>query len=326
MLLVTGGAGYIGSVAAELLLDSGEDVVVVDNLSRGHRVAVPARATFIHGDILDRGLLDRLFRDYSIDTVLHFAAFAEVGESWREPAQYFHNNVVGSHGLLQTMVECGVPRFVFSSSAAVYGTPDKVPITEETPTRPLNPYGLSKRMVEDMLPWYAEAYGLQYISLRYFNAGGATAAHGEDHEPESHLIPRTLLAALGKAESITVYGADYPTADGTCIRDYVHVEDLADAHIRAVKYLREGGHSDVFNLGNAAGSSVLEVIEMVRRVTGKDIPLIHAERRPGDPARLVASSEKAERVLGWKARKPELEVIVRDAWRWRQAHPTGYAR
>ncbi|HPJ98639.1 MAG TPA: UDP-glucose 4-epimerase GalE [Candidatus Hydrogenedentes bacterium] len=323
-LLVTGGAGYIGSVATELLLSAGERVVVLDNLSRGHRGAVAPEATFIEGDIRDRALLDSLFNQHEIDTIMHFAAFALVGESVEKPALYFENNVNGSHRLLNAAVDAGVKRFIFSSTCATYGFPDRVPLTEDLPTRPINPYGLSKRMVEEILEWYATAYDFQYVALRYFNACGATESHGEDHAPETHLIPNIFRAITGEGGPLQVFGDDYNTPDGTCIRDYVHVTDLIDAHIRSVNYLREGGASDYFNLGTETGNSVLEVIRAVERVTGVTVPYTIAPRRAGDADRLVASSAKAREVLRWQPAKRDIELVVSDAWRWHQAHPRGY--
>ena len=323
-VLVTGGAGYIGSVAVERLLAEGEQVVVLDSLVTGHRDAVSKGATFIHGDILDRELVRHALAQHDVDAVMHFAAFIEVAESCANPRKYFQNNTAGAMNVLDTMLEVGVDRFILSSTAAVYGNPDRVPITEEAPARPINPYGLSKRMVEQVLEWYARAHGLRYVSLRCFNASGATKEHGEAHNPETHLIPNVLLAAEGKKE-IVVYGNDWNTPDGTCIRDYIHVADLADAHLLAMRHLRNGGGSDCFNLGNGEGCSVLEVVEAVKRVTGRDVPLEFGERRAGDPQRLVASSDKARRVLGWQPARGDIDTIVRDAWNWRQAHPAGYA-
>lgn len=324
-VLVTGGAGYIGSVTAERLLESGERVVVVDDLSTGHRRAIPDEAVFIEGNVLDAAVLADAFSREPIDAVLHFAAFSRVSESCADPAKYFRNNVTGSHALMDAARNAGVPAFVLSSTAAVYGNPDTVPIVEEAPCRPLNPYGLSKRMVEQMLDWYDRAYGLRYVSLRYFNAAGASEDRGEDHVPETHLIPNVLCAAAGRRDHVTVFGRDYPTPDGTCIRDYIHVEDLADAHVAAVRYLRTGGPSTILNLGTETGVSVLGVIESVRRVTGKDFEVRQERRRAGDADRLVASSEKARRVLDWMPVKSDIDSIVRDAWAWRQRYPNGYA-
>jgi UDP-glucose 4-epimerase len=323
-VLVTGGAGYIGSVATEQLLAAGEQVVVLDNLVTGHRAAVPSGAVFVEGSILDEIVLAKLFAGHDIDTVMHFAAFSLVGESVREPARYFENNVVGAHYVLKAMQAAGVRQFILSSTAAVYGDPERVPITEDMPARPLNPYGLSKRMIEEMLHWYDAAHGMRYVSLRYFNACGASARYGEDHHPETHLIPNVLRAAEGALEHVQVFGQDYATADGTCVRDYIHIEDLADAHLRAMQYLRADGASSIVNLGNSIGNSVLEVIDAVRRVTGRDVPVVMAARRPGDADRLVASADKARQLLRWQPQKSAIDIIVADAWAWRQAHPDGY--
>ncbi|MCX5769124.1 MAG: UDP-glucose 4-epimerase GalE [Candidatus Hydrogenedentes bacterium] len=323
-VLVTGGAGYIGSVAVERLLAEGEQVVVLDSLATGHRAAVSKAATFIQGDILDRELVRHVLAQHDVDTVMHFAAFIEVKESCENPRKYFQNNTAGAMNLLDTMLDAGVDKFIFSSTAAVYGNPGSTPITEDAPTRPINPYGLSKRMVEQILEWYACAHGLRYVALRYFNASGATIEHGEAHHPETHLIPNVLLAAEGKKD-IVVYGKDWNTPDGTCIRDYIHVLDLAGAHLLAMRHLRNGGGSDCFNLGNGEGYSVLEVVEAVKRVTGRNVPLTMGGRRAGDPERLVASSEKARRVLQWQPTRGDIDTIVRDAWNWRQIHPAGYA-
>ena len=324
-VLVTGGAGYIGSVAVERLVEAGEDVVVLDNLKTGYRGALAAQAAFVEGDILDRAALGRLFDQFDIDTVMHFAAFIVVSESCADPGKYFHNNVAGALAVLDAMAAGGVGRFILSSTAAVYGDPEAVPITEDMPTRPKNPYGLSKHMIEQALDWYERAHGLRSVRLRYFNAAGATAIHGEAHVPETHLIPNVLMAADGEREHVTVYGNDYDTPDGTCIRDYVHVVDLADAHLLAMGYLREGGASETVNLGNSVGHSVLEVIQAVERVAGCAVPVVHGQRRAGDAARLVAASGKARRVLGWRPKRDAIDMIVRDAWSWRKAHPHGYA-
>jgi UDP-glucose 4-epimerase len=323
-VLVTGGAGYVGSVAVEQLAEAGESVVVLDSFVKGHRAAIDSRAVIVEGDIHDNALLKRIFSEHEIVAVMHFAAFIEVGESTENPLKYFDNNVAGAHNVLKAMLESGVSRFVFSSTAAVYGNPDAVPITEDAPGRPINPYGISKWMVEQMLQWYSASMGLHYAALRYFNACGASERYGEDHDPESHLIPNILKAAAGEREAIQVFGKDYPTADGTCVRDYIHVKDIADAHIRALGYLRGGGESLAANLGSTVGNTVLEVIETVKRVTERDFPVEFAPRRAGDSERLVASAEKARTVLGWEARHSDIETIVRDAWRWKCAHPNGY--
>ncbi|MCP4644671.1 MAG: UDP-glucose 4-epimerase GalE, partial [bacterium] len=319
-----GGAGYIGSVVVEQLLAANEEVVVYDNLYAGHRAAVDPRATFIEGDLLDGPLLLQVLKEQNIETVMHFAAHALVGESVTNPQKYFENNVEGSHSLMKRMVEAGVPRLVFSSTCATYGYPESVPMTEALPTNPINPYGLSKLMIEQMLQWYTRAYDFRYVALRYFNACGATKLHGEAHDPETHLIPNVFLAAEGLRDHLTIFGNDYDTPDGTCVRDYIHVEDLSDAHLRAKDYLRDGGASDFINLGTETGNSVLEVMQSVERVTGKEVPHVLSDRRPGDPDRLVASADKARTVLGWEAKKCDIDLIVRDAWDWRQAHPNGY--
>lgn len=325
-VLVTGGAGYIGSVVTERLLAAGEAVVVYDNFSTGYRDALAPGAVPVEGDIQNGATLARVFADHPIDTVMHFAAFISVGESCAEPRKYFRNNTVGALTVLDAMADAGIPHFILSSTAAVYGDPDAVPITEEMPTRPKNPYGLSKRFVERILEWYGHAYGMRSVALRYFNASGASETFGESHRPESHLIPNILRAADGALEQVVVFGRDYATPDGTCVRDYIHVVDLADAHMAAMRYLRAGGTTDVFNLGNAVGHSVLEVIASVERVMGRKVPVVYGARRPGDADRLVASSEKACRVLGWAPSRGDIDTIVRDAWTWHQAHPKGYAR
>ena len=324
-VLVTGGAGYIGSVAVEQLMAAGEHVVVLDNLATGHRDAVASEAVFVEGDILDGALVQRLLTEHGVDTVMHFAAFSVVGESCKNPRKYFENNVTGALSVLGAMVKTGAKYFILSSTAAVYGDPEAVPITEDMPTRPLNPYGLSKRMIEQALAWYDEAYGLRSVSLRYFNAAGATEAHGEDHDPETHLIPNVLMAADGTRENIAVFGKDYPTPDGTCIRDYIHIADLAEAHHLAMRHLRADGATEIINLGNSTGHSVLEVIEAVKRITGRDVPAVCGDRRLGDAERLIAASDKARRVLSWAPTRGDIDLIVRDAWNWRQAHPCGYA-
>ncbi|MEA3365159.1 MAG: UDP-glucose 4-epimerase GalE [Candidatus Hydrogenedentes bacterium] len=323
-VLVTGGAGYIGSVATEMLLETGEDVIVLDNLSRGHRAAVEPAAEFIKGDTRDRTLLEGLFTRHDIDTIMHFAAFALVSESVQQPAIYFDNNVSGSRTLLDAALGGGVKHFIFSSTCATYGFPERVPITEDLPANPINPYGLSKRMVEQILEWYAKTYDFRYVALRYFNACGGTEKHGEHHDPETHLIPNVFNAILGDGDPLKVFGDDYDTPDGTCIRDYVHVVDLIDAHIKAANYLRNGGSSDCFNLGTETGNSVLEVIRTVEAVTNRRVPYEIAGRRPGDADKLVASSAKARDRLGWQPAKRDIRVVVEDAWRWHQAHPNGY--
>lgn len=323
-LLVTGGAGYIGSVTAQLLLRSGYRVLVLDSLETGRRQAVPAETTFIQGDLRDAGLLDAVMRDEPIDAVVHFAAYSQVGESVRNPDRYFNNNVHGGHTLLNAMRDHGVGRIVFSSTAAVYGNPEQVPIIEQSRTAPVNAYGRSKLAFEYLLHSYEEAYGIRHAVLRYFNACGATETHGEDHDPETHLIPLTLQVALGQREAISIFGTDYDTPDGTCIRDYIHVADLADAHRRALERITR--QSLTCNLGNGRGFSVREVIETCRTVTGHEIPAVACDRRPGDPARLTASAKAAEEQLGWRPQHRELRDIIESAWQWHQAHPNGYGR
>ena len=323
-VLVVGGAGYIGSVAVERLLESGESVVVYDNFSTGNRGALSEGAALVEGDIQDTVRLIEALQTHAVDTVMHFAAYIEVGESVVNPIKYFENNLLGAHSVLTAMHEAQVRRFIFSSTAAVYGMPETVPITEEATIGPINPYGLSKRMVEEMLEWHGKAYGLNHVILRYFNACGASQTHGEAHDPESHLIPNILFAASGKRDKIMIFGDDYDTPDGTCVRDYIHVEDLADAHIKAMEYLRGGKESLTVNLGNSIGNSVLEVIETVKAVTGKDFSVERHDRRPGDADKLVASSEKAQRILGWTPKKGDIHTIVEDAWHFMQTHPNGY--
>jgi UDP-glucose 4-epimerase len=323
-ILVTGGAGYIGSVVASQLLAKGYEVVVCDNLSHGSKKAVPVGAKLIVADTADRAALDHIFQEERIDGVMHFAAFIEAGESMQTPEKYFRNNTVNSLTLLEAMLAHKVQRLVFSSTAALYGTPDRTPIEEADQLRPTNAYGESKLLVEQMLAWFHRIHGLRYACLRYFNAAGAAGELGEDHVPESHLIPITLQVALGKREYVSIFGTDYPSPDGTCIRDYVHVSDLATAHILVLDALRERGKL-IYNLGTGRGFSVREVIETVRRVTGHAIPAREVARRPGDPAVLVAASESIKRDLRWQPQFPELESIVRSAWEWRRKHPEGYA-
>ena len=322
-VLVTGGAGYIGSVVAAQLLERGYEVIVYDNLSRGRRAAVPAGAALVVDDIGNREGLDRVLRTQPVDAVMHFAAFIEAGESMREPTRFFRNNTANTLTLLEAVLTHKVGRFVFSSTAAVYGTPERTPIEEDAPLRPTNVYGESKLLVERMLDWLHRIHGLRYANLRYFNASGGTADQGEDHRPESHLIPLALQVVLGQREHIAIYGTDYPTADGTCVRDYIHVADLARAHLLVLERLKSADRL-VYNLGNGRGFTVREVIEAVRRVTGHPVPALEADRRPGDPAVLVASSDKIKRELNWSAQIPDLEAIVQSAWAWRRAHPDGY--
>jgi UDP-glucose 4-epimerase len=323
-VLVTGGAGYIGSVVASQLVVKGYDVIVCDNLSHGRKEAVSSGAKLIVADTADRAALDRIFQEHRIDAVMHFAAFIEAGESMQVPEKYFRNNTVNSLTLLEAMLAHKVQRLVFSSTAALYGTPDRTPIEETDPLRPTNAYGESKLLVEQMLAWFHRIHGLRYACLRYFNAAGAAGDLGEDHVPESHLIPLTLQVALGKRKYVSIFGTDYPTPDGTCVRDYIHVSDLASAHILVLDALRESGKL-IYNLGTGRGFSVREVIETVRHVTGHPIPAREVARRPGDPAVLVAGSERIKSDLQWKPQFPELESIVRSAWEWRRKHPDGYA-
>ncbi len=325
-ILVTGGAGYIGSHAVYQLIDRGNDVVVIDNLQTGHRKAVHPEAKFYEGDLRDRDFMQEVFSKEKIEGVIHFAANSLVGESMEKPLKYYDNNVYGTQVLLETMVAFDVPYIVFSSTAATYGEPEKVPITEDMPTNPTNTYGETKLAMEKMMKWCETAYGIRFVSLRYFNVAGArqTGEIGEDHNPETHLIPVVLKTALGKREKIVIFGDDYPTADGTCIRDYIHVEDLIDAHILAFDYLKDGGKSDIFNLGSSQGFSVKEIVDMARKVTGKEIPAEIGPRRPGDPSVLIASSEKAKKVLGWNPVRTNIEQIITDAWNWHRNHPDGY--
>ena len=315
-ILVTGGAGYIGGTVARRLLAEGHEVTVLDNLSHSRRPMVPVGVDFVEADVADRGPLEAVLKS-GIDGVLHFAAFIEAGESMAKPEVYFRNNSAATLSLLEAMLHTGVRRLVFSSTAAVYGEPESTPIREDAPLRPTNAYGESKLVVEKMLAWMYRVHGFPYASLRYFNVAGATGNWGEAHEPETHLIPLVLDVALGRRDKIRIYGDDYPTTDGTCIRDYIHVEDLAEAHLLALKALGQGGQY-IYNLGNGAGFSVLEVIESVRRVTGHPIPAEIVPRRPGDPAVLIASSEKIGRELGWKPRHTQLDSIVASAWEWHQ--------
>jgi UDP-glucose 4-epimerase len=322
-VLVTGGAGYIGGVVVSQLLERGYQVIVYDNLSKGRLASVPPNAKFVQGDVADRAALDRLFQENVIDAVMHFAAFIEAGESMQVPEKYFRNNTANTLTLLEAMIAHKISRFVFSSTAALFGTPERTPIEERDKLQPTNTYGASKLLVEQMLAWFHLIHGFRYASLRYFNAAGAAGKQGEDHHPESHLIPLTLQVALGQRESISIFGTDYPTPDGTCIRDYIHVSDLASAHLLVLDELKRKDKL-IYNLGNGRGFSVREVIETVRRVTGHPIPVKEAARRPGDPAILVASSEKIRRELNWTPRYSDLEAIVRSAWDWRRVHPHGY--
>ena len=322
-VMVTGGAGYIGSVVTEELLRDGHDVTVYDNLHKGHRQAVVAPAQFVHADLADKTRLRETLAAHRIEAVIHMAADSLVGESCGHPAKYYQNNVIAGLNLLESMREAAVNRIVFSSTAATYGEPEKQPIEESDPNRPTNPYGESKLAFERALRWYDEAYGLRYASLRYFNAAGASKRCGEDHDPESHLIPIALQVAAGKRPFIQVYGDDYPTADGTCVRDYIHVIDLARAHILALGALDKG--SRVYNLGcGGGGYSVSEVLQAASEVTGKEIKATVGPRRAGDPSVLIASSEKIRRELGWNPQFQDLRVIIESAWKWMQSHPSGY--
>jgi UDP-glucose 4-epimerase len=322
-VLVTGGAGYIGSAVTSQLLKKGSEVIVFDNLSNGHKAAVPSPAKLIVGETSDRAVLDQVFEKYRIDAVIHLAASIEAGESMKFPEQYFRNNTANSLNLLEAVLAHKVTRFVFSSTAALFGTPDRTPIEETDPLHPTNTYGESKLLVERMLDWFHRIHGLRYACLRYFNAAGATLDQGEDHHPESHLIPLILQVALGKRKSISIFGTDYATPDGTCVRDYIHLSDLASAHLLVLDALRKKDKL-IYNLGNGKGFSVREVIETARRVTGHRIPVREVARRPGDPAILVASSEKIKRELNWQPQYANLEDIVRSAWDWFRAHPSGY--
>ena len=325
-ILVLGGAGYIGSHTVYELIDAGRDVVVADNLQTGFRAAVHPKARFYQLDIRDRGALDTLFQAEKIEGVIHFAASSQVGESMSDPLKYYDNNLYGTMVLLGAMVAHGVDKIVFSSTAATYGEPERIPILESDRTLPTNCYGQTKLSMEQMMGWVSRAHGLHYVALRYFNACGAhpSGAIGEAHNPETHLIPIILQVPLGQRAAVSVFGDDYPTQDGTCVRDYIHVTDLAQAHILALDYLLEGGANDVFNLGNGVGFTVREVIDVARRVTGHPIPAETAPRRAGDPAQLVASSDKAKSVLGWAPRYDDLETIVSTAWAWHRQHPHGF--
>ncbi len=325
-ILVLGGAGYIGSHAVDQLVNKGYEVVVVDNLLTGHEQAIHPRAVFYKGDVRDKEFLTTVFDNEDIDGVMHFAASSLVGESVEKPLMYFNNNVYGMQILLEVMREHDVKHIVFSSTAATYGEPTESPITEQTPTNPKNPYGESKLAMEKMMKWCDGAYGMKYVALRYFNVAGAKrdASIGEDHTPESHLVPIILQVALGQRESLAIFGDDYATPDGTCIRDYVHVEDLIAAHILALEYLKAGNDSNVFNLGSNNGYSVKEMLDAAREVTGKEIAAKVAPRRAGDPASLVASSEKAKTVLGWEPEYTDDKKIIETAWNWHVSHPNGY--
>ncbi len=320
-VLVTGGAGYIGSITTKALLDAGHKVCIFDSLELGHRAAIDPRAELLVGDLRQENDIDRAMAGAAPDAVMHFAAYALVGESCQQPEKYFRNNVQGGLNLVEAMRRHKVPRIIFSSTCATYGQPEKLPITENTPQQPTNPYGQSKLMLEEILRWYGEIHDLSHISLRYFNACGASGDLGEDHQPESHLIPNVLKVALGESEQVSIFGNDYNTPDGTCIRDYIHVEDLAAAHLAALT----SGYSGALNLGTGRGFSVLEIVEAARKVTGLDIPARFEPRRPGDPAELVADPSLAAEVLGWHAAYTDPAAIIATAWQWHQRFPRGYA-
>ena len=319
-ILVVGGAGYIGSICSELLLDEGYEVAVFDNLSEGHRRAVDERAEFIEGDLADRGQIEVTLRETKADAVMHFAASASVGESMQNPSKYFINNVANGVNLLDAMVATGVKRLVFSSTCATFGPPERIPIDETLPQRPINPYGESKLAFERILRWYDEIHGLRFVALRYFNAAGASEKLGEDHGLEAHLIPNVLRVALGQRSHVEIYGTDYDTPDGTCIRDYIHILDLSQAHILALTAEK----SEFYNIGTGGGSSVREVIDTCRKITGHEIPVVEKPRRAGDPPRLIAASAKIKRELGWQPRFQDLQSIVESAWKWHQKFPHGY--
>src|SRR6266508_4938869 len=323
-ILVTGGAGYIGSATAEALLHAGHSVTVYDSLVTGHRAAVPEAARFIHADLADTGALSKVFQDQTFDAVIHFAAFIEAGESMIDPGKFFRNNFINSLNLMELTISFGVKRFVFSSTAAVYQSNDE-PLSEDSPIEPTNVYGQTKLMTEQALDWYRQIHGLHFAALRYFNACGAVPGRGEAHQPESHLIPRVLQIALDQVKSATIYGTDYPTPDGTCIRDYIHIADLVSAHLLA---LSARGDSDklIYNLGSGKGYSVREVINTAREVTGHAIPAIESPRRPGDSARLVASSQKICQELGWNPAHDNLKEMIASAWEWHKSHPKGYEK
>lgn len=325
-ILVLGGAGYIGSHTVIELIDSGSDIVIIDNLETGHMEAVHPKARFYKGDIRDRAFLDSVFEKEEIEAVIHFAANSLVGESMVNPLKYYDNNLCGTKVLLESMLSHDIKKIVFSSTAATYGEPERIPILETDKTEPTNTYGETKLSMEKMFKWTDKAHGLKYVSLRYFNACGAheSGKIGEAHNPETHLIPLILQVPLGKREAINVFGSDYDTKDGTCVRDYIHVTDLAQAHILAVKYLMEGNESNIFNLGNGIGFTVNEVIEAAKEVVGKDIKVVMADRRAGDPAKLIASSDKAKAVLGWNPEHADLKHIIETAWNWHSNHPNGY--
>ena len=320
-IFVTGGAGYIGSICAELMLNEGHAITIFDNLSEGHRAAIDPRAQFVEGDLQDRQSIESALVKSRPHAVMHFAANALVGESMQNPSKYFRNNVANGLNLLDAMIASDVRQFVFSSTCAIFGPPERVPIDETMPMRPINPYGESKLAFEKVLRWYDQIYGLRFVSLRYFNAAGASEKFGEDHRCETHLIPNVLKVALGQKQAVDVYGTDYETRDGTCIRDYIHIVDLARAHILALGAKK----SEFYNLGTGGGSSVREVIECCRRIAGHKIDMAEKPRRPGDPPRLIASSEKIKRELGWQPQFQSLDAIIASAWQWHASFPKGYA-
>ncbi len=319
-IFVTGGAGYIGSICVESLLDKGFEVTVFDNLSEGHPSAVDERAKFVKGALAHRTKVAEALAASQAEAVMHFGANALVGESMSNPSKYFRNNVANGINLLDAMLECGVRKIIFSSTCATYGNPERIPITEDHPQRPLNPYGCSKMMFEQILRWYDAAYGIRHVILRYFNAAGCSERFGEHHRVETHLIPNILFVALGRRPHLEIYGTDYETPDGTCIRDYIHIRDLADAHILAL----DRKESSIYNLGNGEGYSVRQVLLAARRITGHAIPVVESARRPGDASRLVSVSHRAIRDLGWNPRYPKIDQIVESAWNWHKAHPSGY--
>jgi UDP-glucose 4-epimerase len=319
-ILVVGGAGYIGSVCAELLLDEGHTVSIFDNLSEGHRAAIDSRAQFTEGDLQDRQLIEETLSRQKPDAVMHFAANALVGESMQNPSKYFRNNVANGLNLVDALVAAGVRKIIFSSTCAIFGPPEKLPIDETTPKQPINPYGESKLAFEKILRWYDQIHGVKFVSLRYFNAAGASAKFGEDHRCETHLIPNVLKVALGEKANVEVFGTDYDTPDGTCIRDYIHIIDLAQAHILALN----ASKSEFYNLGTGGGASVRQVIDSCRKVTGRKIDVVEKPRRPGDPPRLIATSEKIKSELGWKPQFQSLDAIIESAWKWHQKFPRGY--
>src|SRR5579864_2564654 len=319
-ILVIGGAGYIGSVCAELLLNEGHGVAILDNLSEGHRAAIDPRAKFFEGDLREPAKIKSAIAESKPDAVMHFAANALVGESMQNPSKYFRNNVANGLNLLDAMIEAGVKSFVFSSTCAIFGPPDRLPIDESLPARPINPYGESKLAFEKVLKWFDQIHGLKFVSLRYFNAAGASERFGEDHRVETHLIPNVLKVALGEKPHVEIFGTDYDTPDGTCIRDYIHILDLARAHILALSSKK----SEFYNLGTGGGSSVREVIDAAKKVTGRKIDIVEKPRRPGDPPRLIASSEKIRRELGWTPQFQNLDAIIESAWKWHQKFPRGY--